>query len=235
MSDPTVWSYGGGVQSAAIACLVLSGKLPQPDLAVIADTGREAETTWTYLREIIQPALRFPIHIAPHTLASVDLYSKKGDILIPAYTTEDGKTGMLPNYCSVEWKRRVVRRWLRAQGVKRCNLWLGITCDEASRMKPADVKWVNHVFPLIDLGMTRKDCVKVIEEAGWPKPAKSSCWMCPYRGAKEWAQLTTGDVEKAEEFEREIQANDVRLSIHKPEKPRDEGLFVGCDSGYCWT
>ncbi len=40
-----IWSYGGGVQSAAIAVLVLRGELPRPERAVMADTSREASAT----------------------------------------------------------------------------------------------------------------------------------------------------------------------------------------------
>lgn len=52
-----VWSYGGGVQSAAIGVLIREGVLPVPDLAVIADTGRERRSTWEYLRRFMQPYL----------------------------------------------------------------------------------------------------------------------------------------------------------------------------------
>ena len=33
----SVWSFGGGVQSCAIAALIVSGKVAPPDVAVIAD------------------------------------------------------------------------------------------------------------------------------------------------------------------------------------------------------
>ena len=36
-----IWNYGGGAQSCAIAVLILQGRLPKPDFAVIADTGRK--------------------------------------------------------------------------------------------------------------------------------------------------------------------------------------------------
>ena len=62
-----IWSYGGGTQSAAIAALIVSGKLPVPDVAVIADTGREVSSTWDYLRDVVQPALPFQVHIIPHS------------------------------------------------------------------------------------------------------------------------------------------------------------------------
>lgn len=39
MQTQDVWSFGGGVQSAAIAVMVVKGVLPRPDLIVIADTG----------------------------------------------------------------------------------------------------------------------------------------------------------------------------------------------------
>src|SRR5262245_54993426 len=99
-----VWSYGGGVQSAAIAVLIRQGVLPVPDLAGIADTGREVQTTWAYLREVIQPYLLptgVQIEIVPHTAASVDLYDRHGAVMIPAFTA----TGRLRTFCSGEWKR----------------------------------------------------------------------------------------------------------------------------------
>jgi hypothetical protein len=44
-----VWSYGGGKQSVAIAALIVQGKLPKPDLIVMADTdanGHLLGATW---------------------------------------------------------------------------------------------------------------------------------------------------------------------------------------------
>lgn len=141
-----VWSYGGGVQSVALAVLVREGVLPVPDLAVIADTGREKQTTWDYLREVVQPYLNpagVQIQVAPHSLSRVDLYAPTSDLpLIPAWTrttriepslfgdmptNEDGR---LPSYCSGEWKRDVVERWLRLQGVVEADEWIGYSLDE---------------------------------------------------------------------------------------------------------
>ena len=36
-----VWSYGGGVQSVAMAIMVANGMLKRPECIVMADTGRE--------------------------------------------------------------------------------------------------------------------------------------------------------------------------------------------------
>jgi hypothetical protein len=76
-----VWSYDGGVQSVAIGVLIREGVLPGPDLAVIADTGRERRTTWDYLRDVMQPyldAIGLKIQVAPHTLSGRDLEGPSG-------------------------------------------------------------------------------------------------------------------------------------------------------------
>ena len=242
-----VWSYGGGVQTVAIACLIKQGKLPKPDIAVIADTGREAETTWSFMNEVVQPMLApigLTIEVASHNLATVDLYSRKGTLLIPAFTNHTGKIGQLPGYCSVEWKRRVVRRFLKKKGVRRCKMWLGISLDEVGRAKPADVGWITHEWPLLDLKLRRRDCVQLIKDAGLPTAPKSSCWMCPYRG-KEWQSLTAGDRAKAEAFEAEMRAKDPSLFLRDDgrllaeawdDKPRPDSTTMACDGGgYCWS
>jgi 3'-phosphoadenosine 5'-phosphosulfate sulfotransferase (PAPS reductase)/FAD synthetase len=52
-----IWSSGGGVQSCAIAALIVRGVLQKPAYAVIIDTEREMSSTWEYMREVISPAL----------------------------------------------------------------------------------------------------------------------------------------------------------------------------------
>lgn len=42
MERTQVFSYGGGVQTAAICALIIQGRLPRPDIIVISDTGKEA-------------------------------------------------------------------------------------------------------------------------------------------------------------------------------------------------
>ncbi|MDF1516257.1 MAG: hypothetical protein P1S60_20775, partial [Anaerolineae bacterium] len=56
--DPTrtqIFSSGGGVQSTAIAAMIVRGDIPKPDLTVIIDTEREKSTTWEYLEAVTAP------------------------------------------------------------------------------------------------------------------------------------------------------------------------------------
>lgn len=85
MTDPKiptleVWSCGGGTQSAAIAALIVTGKLPKPDLAVIVDTEREKETTWRYYTNVLRPELwklGVMLHRSCKPLEQVDLTEKQ--------------------------------------------------------------------------------------------------------------------------------------------------------------
>ncbi len=109
-----IWSCGGGTQSAAIAALIVRGTLHPPDRSVIVDTEREKSETWAYFAAVLQPALQRVgvdiVRVRKSEYATVDLYGHNGDLLIPAYTAHDGR---LNGFCSNEWKRRVVQRWLR--------------------------------------------------------------------------------------------------------------------------
>ena len=128
----SIWSCGGGTQSAAIGALIVRGILPVPDLALIVDTERECSTTWAYMDSVLDPALRGVgcriNRIRKSEYTKLDLWGESdGDTLLIGGYAYGGKA---PMYCSGEWKRDVARRWIRAQGVKQCELWMGISVDE---------------------------------------------------------------------------------------------------------
>jgi len=246
-----VWSNGGGNQSCAIAAQIVSGELPKPDLAVIADTGREASTTWDYMNSVVVPALKsvgVELHRIPHdgTYNTVDIFSGKDrdTIIMPMFTSQSGKPGLLSKYCSNEWKTRPIQRFCKAHGITSADFWIGFTIDEMERCRAYDAKqpWT-HVYPLIDRRMTRGDCVALVEKMGWPTPPRSACWMCPLRNDEEWRGLKPRDFQKAVVLERELQRHDKHVFLHKSCKPLDTvdfdsepDLFAKpCSSGMCFT
>lgn len=213
----------------------------RPDIAVIVDTEREVQQTWTYHDSIIVPALAkvgVTLHRVPKSkYATVDLYGgKDGDaLLIPAFTNKNGKQGKLPTYCSNEWKSRVVQRFCRAlmPDVEAFTLWLGISRDEFDRMRGegGEGKWT-YWHPLIAKMMNRQDCESLIKSMGWPKAPRSRCYMCPNQGPGEWDDLDQNhpdDAAKAAAFEIEIQKRDPTLYL------RDAKAAGGCMGGFCFT
>src|SRR5512140_3731726 len=218
MTLPITVAYGGGRQSAAMAVLIRTGRLPRPECIVMADTGREASRTWDYLAAYIQPMLAeigLSVEVAPHELATVDLYGKNGDLLLPAFT----QTGKLPTLCSNEWKKRVCQRYLRSVGYgpdNPCVTWLGISTDEIERMKPSGVQWQTYHWPLAwDLRLSAHNCQQLVLDYGLPLPDISSCWMCPHRQNREWRLLRDeypGDWNKAVMVDEQInESHGVRL------------------------
>lgn len=250
-----VWSYGGGVQTAALAVLIREGALPRPDLTVIADTGREKSSTWTYLDRVMRPYLQavgIEVEAASHSLATVDLFAKNGDLLLPAYTDK----GKLPTYCSGEWKRDVVARYVRPRADKwplpgsEVEMWLGISFDERHRCKHSKHHWIHHSFPLVERFLSRAGCYLLVEKAGLPEPPKSACWMCPHHRRKDWVAMRTHlpeDFAKAVQLDGEIRdALDHGVAYlyegRKPLKmadldhdPDGLSLFPECSTGYCFT
>lgn len=246
-----VWSSGGGVQSAAIAALIVQGKL-RPDLAVIIDTEREQSTTWTYMDEVITPALATVgvvlNRVKKSQFESIDLYGGKDrdTLLIPAFTNLSGDVGKLPTYCSSYWKREVVKRWCNVQGLTAVDQWIGISVDEMGRIqKDKSKKWKTR-YPLIELALNRAECVALVKRMGWPTPPRSSCYMCPNHTAHEWRDIRDNkpnDWQAAIKFEREIRLIDANAFLHHDAVPLDQAdlsepngvLFEHCDSGMCFV
>lgn len=256
MGKPLIWSYGGGTQSIAIAVLIAQGRLPKPERIVIADTGRERTSTWEYLDNHIQPllgSLGLRVEVIPRSWATVDLYDSAG-VLMPMYVNNG--TGRRELHCSDKWKKRVVRRYLRAEGYgpkKPVLQWLGFSLDELGRCKPSDVDWCEYAWPLIfDTPMRRSECSELVVRYGLPKPPKSSCWMCPFMRNPEWLELKEKypqDWQRAITLEAEIRGHENRpdMTFHKSgallpdadltvsEKPPLPmfGEIDDCESGYC--
>jgi prepilin signal peptidase PulO-like enzyme (type II secretory pathway) len=151
-----VLNYGGGRQTIALCLLVAHGALPRPGRIVIADTSREAQSTWDYLDTYVAPCLAaqgLTVERASHNLATVDLYGLNGDLLIPAFTA----TGKLPTFCSQEWKARVVQRYLRQSGVGAdvtVTSWIGFAAEEQDRIRGnyGTGVWLKR-YPLVELAL----------------------------------------------------------------------------------
>lgn len=68
---------------------------------------------------------------------------------------------------------------------------IGISTDEFQRMRDSDVKYISNVYPLIDAGMSRKDCGKYLSARGLEVPSKSACTFCPYHNQAEWRKVAS--------------------------------------------
>lgn len=250
----TVWSCGGGVQSAAIAALIVSGDIPKPDAAVMSDTGREKSATWRYFDSVLVPKLASVgvelIRLDHEKWSTVDIYGGadgKRAPLMPMFTDRNGQVGQKNKYCSNEWKVRPVDRYIRSLGLESGERWIGFSIDEFQRCRGFDprAKW-NQRYHLIERRMTRIDCQVLVESVGWPAAPRSACWMCPYQNDVEWKETKSkdqGDFVMARDLEREIQVVDPDLYFHRSCTTLDRAdfnesqgeLLDQCGSGMCFT
>lgn len=270
----TTISYGGGVQSTAMLVLAAQGELGYDvDVALFANVGDDSEhpTTLKFVREIATPwaAER---GITVHELRRefrdgrevglrgyMEAGTKAGNQndIIPIYTPEGVP---LSRGCTRDFKLRPIGKWLKANGAKaddKATVCIGISTDEIQRVNPNRAEaYERLVYPLIELGYSRRDCVAIIENAGLPNPGKSSCFFCPFHRPQMWSEMRRDEPElffSAADLEATLNARRVKTGkevryLTRFGKPLAEAIgeaqdmlpgfgpdIDGCDSGACWT
>ena len=106
--------------------------------------------------------------------------------------------GMGRRQCTEHYKIAPVRRKIRTllgltkgqrvPSATAVELWLGISTDEAIRMKPSRDRWIQNRYPLIEAGMSRRDCMDWWD-ARYERPLeRSACIGCPYQSRRRWVE-----------------------------------------------
>ena len=174
-----VLSNGGGVQTFAIQCLIAQGEIEKPDLVLFADTGGESDETYLHIQNIQKPLL------AQLGIPFISIKRSPDELFWHSYNS--GVTPR-PPLCSWMFKRDVINRYLKRLG--HAQVMIGISLDEESRgYKKSAVSWVENIYPLLELELTRDDCIDAIGRQNLPVPPKSGCWFCPYLRTSQWYDL----------------------------------------------
>ncbi len=226
-----VMSYGGGRQTVAMCVLVVRGILSKPDRIVIADTEREKPSTWEYLDAHVRPMLA-TIGLEVERVQGykrVDLHDKHGGCLMPVWTV----TGKQRTYCSSEWKRDAMDRYLREKGIRSGEKWIGFALDETSRIKTLERGHWTSRFPLVELMLTKSDCQKLILDFGMPLPKTSACYCCPFLTDQQWAEVRDEMPEAFEKAcvldeelrEEDLVAGKTGVYLHHSRVPLRQAMF----------
>jgi hypothetical protein len=264
-----VFSCGGGVQSTACLVLAAQGKIPYRTF-IFANVGDQAESPLTikYINEVLKPYAQendiqwVDTSISSNNEQKRDLYTQllRTDIKSIGIPVHLKGSGPAHRDCTAEYKIRPIAKWMRANangGI----LGKGISTDEPHRATPSrETDCYTSTYPLIDLGISRSDCLVIAKEAGLPQPPKSSCWFCPFKTTDQWTIMRREMpilFEQASDLEDKL--NEKRMQLGKDEVylsgvgarrslrlreviPDQLGLFPewldeqdGCESGYCMT
>ena len=203
----TVISLGGGVQSSVMALMASQGAFDAiPNCAIFADTHWEPPSLYTHL-DWLAERLGFPVYVVDngrslredvktftnhpgnHSFVDLPVYLKGRD---------GGSDGMGRRQCTEHYKIRPIQRKIRellglTKGQRvpsgtAVELWLGISTDEAIRMKPSRDRWIQNRYPLIEAGMSRKQCI-AWWQARYDRPLeRSACIGCPYQSRQRWVE-----------------------------------------------
>ncbi len=259
-----VISWGCGVQSTTLCVMSALGDIKKADYIITADTGWERSVTYQvrdwYINWLNKRGMNIYIVQEGNILADNKDHSD-----LPLWYKKN--KAPLQRQCTAHYKITPIRRKVRElMGLRQDNkgrtkkdsaiMMLGISMDESQRMSDSNRAWVKNDYPLIDLKMSRADCINYLKEKGLPVPPKSACIGCPYTGADRWLELKTKYPEEflqAVEFDRSIRRPQERmlkrgftedLFVWKKCVPLDEEDFEKyvnenslsdlCDSGYCW-
>lgn len=209
-----VFSYGGGVQSTAALVLAAQGRIDFRTF-LFCNVGDDSEhpATLRYVRDIAEPFAQ------AHGIEYYELRYTRRDGRQPTLYEEvmgDNRSVDIPmrvsngspgnRSCTEDFKIKVVDRWLKRHGASAKQpgvIGLGISLDEFQRMRTDDPRhpFKRKEYPLIDMRLSRQDCINIIERAGLPVPPKSSCYFCPFHRLTEWRRMKT---EEPELFDRAV-------------------------------
>ncbi|ANS05726.1 phosphoadenosine phosphosulfate reductase like [uncultured Mediterranean phage] len=236
-------SLGWGVQSWTLAAMVALKRLPPVDFAIHADTTHEFAGTYEH-------AVKYTPWLEENGVKVVTVEANRPEVvadggvtsvMIPAFTTDrdTGSPGQIRRQCTHDWKIMPIRRYLRtvvkvAPGV--VHSLQGISLDEFSRMRTSDVAYIKNVYPLVELRLTRSDCMLWLESEGLDIPPKSACTFCPYHSLGHWKDLKRAG---GSDWERAVGVDDAirdkrpkaELFIHPARVPLEGAVKIPEDYG----
>ena len=199
-----ILSLGAGVQSSTLALMIEKGEVPMVDGAVFADVKGEPKSVYTHL-DWLEKQLSYPVYRVTWRDLKQDILDaaegKYTAFTAPFFTKNPvtGKKGLLRRQCTNMYKIGPVVQQVRKmlgleKGEKRkkgtrVEMLMGISRDEVFRIKTNRLKYITNVYPLVDLKMTRSDCLTWMEKFNYPKPPRSACTFCPYHSNEEWREI----------------------------------------------
>ena len=256
-----ILNLGGGVQSTTLYLMAIKGEIAPIDYAIFADLGEEPKSVYSHMEWL--KSLGGPIiHVVSAGILGNDLIhginsTGKRFASIPAFTAqnEGEPLGKTRRQCTSEYKILPIERFIRRTLLglaKGCHIKdkvtqiFGISLDEAgraTRIKMNSKGWSIPEFPLCDKMMTRKDCIKWLNDYKVPhKVPRSACVFCPYKSNNEWLLLRQNDSDgwnRAVQIDNALRAEGTvwnknfneKLYLHKSCRPLSEVHLTDDDRG----
>lgn len=248
MTEPIRFlSLGAGVQSSTLLYMMLAGEVQPADHIIFADTGWEPQSVYDHLDKlkVLIDNAGIPFHMVSGGNIREDALTPdetgRHFVTMPLHQITTGnKKSMVRRQCTGVYKidpiLKLQRKLVGLQKGQRHKDQLGTTVigisyDETQRMRDAKFSWLRNEYPLVDLKMTRQDCIKWCDDHGYGRPPRSACIGCPFKNDDQWRRLrdeTPDEWADAVDFDHRMRAvlnADVRFIyepfLHRQMKPLD--------------
>lgn len=195
-----ILSLGAGVQSTTLLMMMVEGQIQKAEHAVFSDTGWEPKAVYEHL-ETLKPIMEkagIQFHIV-----SAGRIQDDGLADLPWFIKNaDGSNGMVRRQCTQKYKLKPLQKKQREiAGLKKgerskhhlVTSVIGISWDEAHRMKDPFYPWIVNEYPLVDRRITRQMCLDWMDQHGFSRPPRSSCLGCPFHSDDEWRNIISTD------------------------------------------
>lgn len=244
-----ILSYGGGMQSTALALMscekALKGKelwpdVPVYDYIIFCDLG--LEPPWVaeqvaFVQNVCETAgIQFRKLDSPLHQDFLNNFGERRTISIPWWTlAENGKKAMMPRYCTIDYKIVVIAKYVRHQilGYKRHarlreedkkahEIHMGFSMEEKRRCKENSNPMFVNKFPLVEMKYERADSYAYSKNIWGLDTKASSCSFCPFHTNSFYAYIK----ETYPEHYDMILEIDRTLRDKTPKPPMDSDLFI---------
>lgn len=234
MTTPRVLSYGGGLDSFAMLLGAIQ-RNDKPDAVCfvdVSDGDRDANGidpgewpgTYRHIREVVIPLCS--VHGIEFYWLSSERYPVRGERSLFAWLKSRNQIPVAgPNrICTRIAKVERFEAWLERMWPSQVvEVWVGFEAGEEDRAKKdpnaGSAKSLRrNRFPLMDWGLCRCRCEKMVRAAGYPVPRKSACVFCPYASKGDWQRFA---VELPAQFEKVVE-----LEAAKPPTSKGRKLSI---------
>ena len=198
MKEKFILSMGAGINSTALLFWLIKNKKPL-DEVVFADPKNEMPETYDNIERLKQWCEK---HDVKFTIVTSHL--SRGD-LKAWYISKKMIPVRLIRSCTDLFTIRPIYKYLESKyGKQHFNVYIGIASDEAHRAKESGRQDRTMLYPLVENGIDREGCIKIIKAEKFTVPVKSGCYFCPFQSKANWNMLLLQHPElydKAMEFE----------------------------------
>lgn len=236
-----VLALGAGVQSSTLALMAVGGE-ERFDAAIFADTQWEPPAVYRHLEWLTLQLAGVGIPVYRETRGSLraDALAGRPEAWMPLHLRGGGKPAQARRQCTRHYKIDLIKARVRSLGAtarRPAEVAKGISLDEVQRMKPSDVQYIRHAYPLIDRRMTRRDCRLWLERHAYPTPPKSACIGCPFHDASAWRAIKAdptawADVVEFDRAIRHVRKAGAEAFVHRSGRPLElVDLSTAADHG----